>query len=48
VEIGGQPIRVDLAGTRRVRLGFVEYLKAGIPITLLTLAWGVAWLSLRG
>ncbi|HUF77415.1 MAG TPA: anion transporter [Thermoanaerobaculia bacterium] len=38
----------ELAAARRVRLGFVEYLKAGVPITLLTLAWGVAWLSLRG
>lgn len=29
-----------------VRLRFVEYLKAGIPLTLLTLAWGTLWLSL--
>jgi Na+/H+ antiporter NhaD/arsenite permease-like protein len=27
-------------------VGFGEYLKAGVPITLLTLAFGVFWLSL--
>jgi Na+/H+ antiporter NhaD/arsenite permease-like protein len=26
-------------------LGFVEYLKVGVPITLLTLALGTVWLS---
>ena len=30
---------------RRVRLTFTEFLKAGVPITLLTLALGVAWLA---
>jgi Na+/H+ antiporter NhaD/arsenite permease-like protein len=36
----------EIAARHRVRLGFVEYLRAGIPITLLTLAWGVVWLAL--
>ncbi len=30
---------------REVKIGFKDYLRAGIPITLLTLAVGVAWLS---
>jgi len=34
------------AATRGARLGFWDYLKAGVPITLLTLAVGTAWLSL--
>jgi len=29
-----------------VRLGFAEYLRAGVPITLATLAVGVGWLLL--
>jgi Na+/H+ antiporter NhaD/arsenite permease-like protein len=36
----------EIAARHRVRLGFVEYLRAGVPITLLTLAWGVVWLAL--
>jgi Na+/H+ antiporter NhaD/arsenite permease-like protein len=28
-----------------VKIGFKDYLRAGIPITLLTLAVGIAWLS---
>jgi Na+/H+ antiporter NhaD/arsenite permease-like protein len=30
---------------RKSPLGFVEYLKVGVPVTLLTLATGVLWLS---
>ncbi|MBU0928712.1 MAG: anion transporter [Spirochaetes bacterium] len=33
------------AATRGVRLGFWPYLKAGLPITVITLAIGAAWLS---
>jgi Na+/H+ antiporter NhaD/arsenite permease-like protein len=29
----------------RVDIRFVDYLRAGIPVTLLTLAAGVAWLT---
>ncbi|MBN1426254.1 anion transporter [Candidatus Fermentibacteria bacterium] len=29
-----------------VRLTFLHYLRAGVPITILTLAWGALWLSL--
>ena len=41
-------IVAELAAARGVRLSFVEYLRAGVPITLLTLAWGVAWLQWLG
>ncbi len=42
-------IVAEIAASRHVRLGFVEYLKAGVPITLLTLSLGVLWLTwLRG
>lgn len=33
------------ATSRGARLGFWDYLKAGIPITIITLAIGTAWLS---
>lgn len=36
------------AAGRGARLGFMDYLKAGLPITVLTLAIGTAWLSLVG
>lgn len=39
-------IVAEVALRRRVRLTFTEYLKAGIPITILTLALGVAWLMM--
>jgi Na+/H+ antiporter NhaD/arsenite permease-like protein len=41
-------IVAELARVRGVRLSFGEYLKAGLPVTLLSLAAGVAWLSWRG
>lgn len=41
-------IVAEIARGQRVELGFVEYLKAGVPITLLSLAWGVGWLMWRG
>ncbi len=41
-------IVAELARVRGVRLSFGEYLKAGMPVTLLSLAAGVAWLSWRG
>jgi Na+/H+ antiporter NhaD/arsenite permease-like protein len=34
-------IVAERAESRGERLGFVDYLKAGIPVTLLTLAWGI-------
>ncbi|HPE87932.1 MAG TPA: anion transporter [Spirochaetales bacterium] len=34
------------AAGRGARLGFVDYLKAGLPVTLITLAIGTAWLAL--
>jgi len=39
-------IVAESARREGVRLGFVEYLKAGVPITAATLALGVAWLLL--
>ena len=39
-------IVAESARRRGVKLKFVEYLKAGVPITLTTLAWGTLWLSL--
>ena len=39
-------IVAERAETRGVRLAFVDYLKAGVPVTILTLAWGIASLLL--
>ena len=36
------------AASRGARLGFVDYLKAGLPITVITLAIGTAWLVFAG
>jgi Na+/H+ antiporter NhaD/arsenite permease-like protein len=38
-------IVAESAARRGVTLGFVEYLKAGVPITVLSIALGVLWLS---
>lgn len=37
-------IVAESARARRVELSFVEYSRAGVPITLLSLAWGCLWL----
>jgi len=39
-------IVAERAEARGVRLGYWEYARTGIPVTLLTLGWGVAWLAL--
>ncbi len=39
-------IVAEIAATRGVKLTFVAYLRAGVPITLITIALGVLWLSL--
>jgi Na+/H+ antiporter NhaD/arsenite permease-like protein len=39
-------IVAEIARHRGVRLSFVEYLKAGTPIAVLTLLVGIAWLTL--
>lgn len=39
-------IVAERAEARGERLGFVDYLRAGVPVTLLTLCWGVAALVL--
>ena len=41
-------IVVEGAASRGARLGFVDYLKAGLPITVITLAIGTAWLAFAG
>jgi Na+/H+ antiporter NhaD/arsenite permease-like protein len=38
-------IVAETAQARGVRLSFMEYLRAGVPITLLTLTAGILWLS---
>lgn len=38
-------IVAEIAAAKGVKLSFGEYLKAGVPITLLSLAVGVLWLS---
>jgi Na+/H+ antiporter NhaD/arsenite permease-like protein len=35
-------IVAERAEARGVRIGFVEYARAGVPVALLTLAWGIA------
>jgi Na+/H+ antiporter NhaD/arsenite permease-like protein len=39
-------IVAETARRHRVHLGFVEYLRAGVPITLASLGIGIAWLTL--
>jgi Na+/H+ antiporter NhaD/arsenite permease-like protein len=39
-------IVAERAASRGVRIGFVEYARVGVPVTLLTLAWGVVVLVL--
>ncbi|PYO98276.1 MAG: hypothetical protein DMD61_10365 [Gemmatimonadetes bacterium] len=41
-------IVAERAETRGVRIGFVEYARVGVPVTLLTLVWGVAVLVALG
>lgn len=39
-------IVAELAAAHDVKLGFGEFLKSGVPITILTLAVGVVWLTI--
>jgi len=41
-------IVAERAETRGVRIGFLEYARVGVPVTLLTLVWGVVVLTLGG
>jgi len=41
-------IVAERAGRRGVRIGFGEYARVGVPVTLLTLTWGVVVLVLTG
>lgn len=40
-------IVVEGARRRGVRIGFLEYAAVGVPLTIVTLAFGIWWLSLR-
>jgi len=40
-------IVIEGAKRRGVRIGFVDYARVGVPVTVLTLALGVLWLWLR-
>ena len=37
-------IVAERAGTRGARLGFVDYLKVGVPTTIATMLWGILWI----
>jgi Na+/H+ antiporter NhaD/arsenite permease-like protein len=37
-------IVAERAEARGVRIGFIEYARVGVPVTLLTLAWGLLML----
>jgi len=37
-------IVVERAGPE-VRIGFWDYFRLGLPLTLVTLAWGIVWLT---
>ena len=39
-------IVAERASARGVTLGFMEFLRVGVPVTLLTVAWGIAALVL--
>jgi Na+/H+ antiporter NhaD/arsenite permease-like protein len=41
-------IVAERAETRGVRIGFAEYARIGVPVTLLTLGWGIAALAAVG
>jgi Na+/H+ antiporter NhaD/arsenite permease-like protein len=41
-------IVAELAGQQDVELGFREYLRVGVPITLMTLGMGLVWLMVVG
>lgn len=38
-------IVAERAAARCVPLGFLEYALAGVPIALLSIAWGILWLT---
>ena len=39
-------IVAERAGARGARVGFVDYLKVGVPATFLTMLWGILWIVL--
>jgi Na+/H+ antiporter NhaD/arsenite permease-like protein len=39
-------IVAEVAARRGVRIGFMEFLRVGVPVTLLTMLLGIIWLTL--
>ena len=37
-------IVAERAGARGARIGFVDYLKVGVPTTIATMLWGILWI----
>jgi Na+/H+ antiporter NhaD/arsenite permease-like protein len=37
-------IVAERAGTRGERIGFVDYLRVGVPATIATMLWGILWI----
>jgi Na+/H+ antiporter NhaD/arsenite permease-like protein len=41
-------IVVERAAAEGVHIGFREYFRVGLPLTIVTLVWGSLWLALVG
>ena len=41
-------IVVERAAAEGVQIGFGEFLRVGVPVTVATLGWGAAWLWMTG
>jgi Na+/H+ antiporter NhaD/arsenite permease-like protein len=39
-------IVAERASARGERIGFVDYLKVGVPATIATMLWGILWIVL--
>ena len=37
-------IVAERAGSRGESIGFVDYLKVGLPATIVTMLWGILWI----
>ena len=41
-------IVAERAAARGARMGFVDYLKVGVPVTIATMLWGILWIVILG
>ena len=41
-------IVAERAAARGARIGFVDYLKVGVPVTIATMLWGILWIVILG